>query len=182
MEKLFAVLTVVIIALSFSCGLLFYQIGEMQNQNSELQTQTDQLENQITELENQASVLEDQIDELEQQIEDLQEQIFQKKLSDARQVKITKVARGEDVHQSWFVEIFNVYVTVENQGTKDVNVDGLVLSIGSGEHNPSSAKPVGFIQTGETKTFGLGAITIQGPGTGVVTLWFNDVKIDTKQI
>lgn len=88
MEKLFAVLTVIIIALSFSCGLLLYQIGAMQNQNSELKTQTTQLENQIDELEKQTSELEDQIDELEKQIENLQEQIYQKKLPEAKQVKI----------------------------------------------------------------------------------------------
>ena len=183
MEKLFAGLYIVIIVLSFSCGFLLLHINDLQNQNSTLEDEISAYQSQIGKLENQTSELEDQIDELEKQIEDLQEQIFQKKLADAKQVEIIKVERSEDIHDSWFVQMFNVYATIKNRGTKDVNVDGLVLSIGSGEPNPSSAKPVGVLKAGETKTVGLGGVTIQGPFTGaVVTLWFNDVKIDTKQL
>lgn len=182
MEKLFAGLYIVIIALSFSCGFLLLHINDLQNQNSVLEDQTTEYQNQIGQLENQTSELEDQIEQLEKQIEDLQGQIFQKKLSDAKQVEIIKVERGEDVHDSWWVAMFNVYATIKNQGTKDVNVEGLVLSIGSGEPNPSSAVPVGVIKAGETRTVGLGAVTIQGPGTGVVTLWFNDVIVDEEPI
>ena len=67
MNKLVPVLAVIIILLSGVCGVLFYQISDMQSQNSDLQKQIGQLENQT-------SKLEDQIDELKNKESDLESQ------------------------------------------------------------------------------------------------------------
>jgi type II secretory pathway pseudopilin PulG len=48
MNKLVAVLAIIIILLSGMCGILYYQIGYMQSQNSELQNQIGQLEAQLS--------------------------------------------------------------------------------------------------------------------------------------
>ena len=61
MNKLVAVLGIVIILLSAVCGILYYQIGDMQSQNSDLQNQIGQLENQVSELESQLDETETQL-------------------------------------------------------------------------------------------------------------------------
>jgi type II secretory pathway pseudopilin PulG len=48
MNKLVAVLAIIIILLSGMCGILYYQNGDMQSQNSELQNQIGQLEAQLS--------------------------------------------------------------------------------------------------------------------------------------
>ena len=53
MNKLVAVLIIVIILLGSVCGVLFYQISNMQNQISNLENQTSVLEGQIGEYQNQ---------------------------------------------------------------------------------------------------------------------------------
>ena len=50
MNKLVTVLGIVVILLSIVCGMLCYQIGDVQTQNSTFQNQVSQLENQINEL------------------------------------------------------------------------------------------------------------------------------------
>ena len=89
MNKLFVGLTIVIVAVSFVSGFLFYQINEVnglnselrsqnaeaQNQLNETQNQNNQLENQITALQNQNSELQTQIDEKQEENSELQEQI-----------------------------------------------------------------------------------------------------------
>ena len=136
MEKLFAGLFIIIIALSFLCGGLLLHINDLQNQNSVFEDQTSEYQNQIGQLENQTS-------ELEDQIYDLEEQIYQKKLSDARQVKITKVEVGDQIAASILGYIFEVHVTVQNYGTNDV--DGLTVSV-------ENTVWVGLVQAGITKT------------------------------
>ena len=89
MNKLFAVLTITIVVLSFVSGFLFYQINDVQGLNSELrsksaevqnqldeqQEQNNELENQITELQNQNSGLQNQITEQQDENSELQEQL-----------------------------------------------------------------------------------------------------------
>jgi peptidoglycan hydrolase CwlO-like protein len=90
-NKLVAVLGAVIILLFVVCGVLFYQLDDLQNQNSalegqvteyknqtgELQNQISELESQITECQNQTSKMKKQIDELEQQKLELQNQTLE---------------------------------------------------------------------------------------------------------
>jgi hypothetical protein len=53
MNRLVAVLCIVIVLLCAACGILYDPIGDLQSQNSELQNQLRQLENQTSELETQ---------------------------------------------------------------------------------------------------------------------------------
>ena len=61
MNKLVAVLCVVIVLLSAMCGFLFYQISDVQNQNNILQNQMSQLEKLTIKHENQIRDIESQL-------------------------------------------------------------------------------------------------------------------------
>ena len=115
MNKLVAVLGIIIILMSIVCGILYYQIGDIQGQNSELQNQIGQLEKQVSELELENLELQNQTSELEAYIN---------KVSDASQVRITRITYTP----TRFIKVIiisNVTVTVENFGTN--NVSGLSL-------------------------------------------------------
>ena len=173
MEKLFAGLTIIIITLSFSCGLLLYITNDMQNQNNESKEQISEYQNQINQLEK-------QIEELENQIEDLEEQVCQKKLSDARQVKITKIEVGNQISSSplWGT-VVEVHVTVHNFGIN--NIDGLTLKTSATSESVYDKAQVG-LYAGETKTFTVEGYEDEGiVVTNLAIIMFNDIILDKKQ-
>jgi TolA-binding protein len=175
MEKLFDGLIIIIIVLSVSCGFLLYVVVDQQNQYntseaqiSQYQNQIGQIQTQIFELEGQIAERENQIDELENQIENLQDQIYQKKLSDAREVEITKIESEFYKYGGMCVSVYHVYVTLQNFGTK--NVDGLTVSVYDTAH-------VGLIEPGSTKTVETLGIS-ERTSTNVARLKFADTIID----
>ena len=115
MNKLVAVLGIVIILLCAGCGILCYQIGDMQSQNSDLQNEIGQLENQVSELELENLELQNQTDELKAYINNV---------SDASQVRITGITFTPTKYVKVIIES-NITVTVKNFGTNDVS--GLTL-------------------------------------------------------
>ena len=177
MEKLFAGLYIIIIALSFSCGFLLLHINDLQSQNSAFERQLSEYlvdlygsEKQIEELEKQANKLENQIDELE-------EQIFLERKAEEGAIEITKIEVSEDSNPSLFVVDVNVSVTIHNYRTSDVNL--LVLSLGGDTlENADESVGIGNLQAGGTKTLTFHVIRSMDSGPDVVTLWLNGEVLD----
>ena len=71
MNKLVAVLAIIIVVLSAVCGALFYQISGLQSE-SDLQNQIGQLENKMDDLESQINALEVYNSELKENVSDLE--------------------------------------------------------------------------------------------------------------
>ena len=176
-EKLFAGMYIIAIVLSFSCGGLLLNITALDRQNSDLKTNTDQLENQINVLEKETSDLEDQVEELAKQLE---AQTYQKNLEYAKQVKITEIKLGPDTVESSLVAAFDIYVTVKNFGTN--NAVELAVSTSSGETKPTEAEAIEQVKAGGTAKITLRGSATWWERTEAVTLWFNDVLVDLKQI
>ena len=143
MNKMVAVSGIIIILLSTVCGVLFYQIGDMQSQNSELQNEMEQLENQVSELELENLELQNQIDELEAYI---------KKISSAILVQITEFTVIDQEYVGFVFYEGNVTVTVQNFGTSDV--DGLTLWIKDTtvEGGLNETIQLGTLKVGEPQT------------------------------
>lgn len=78
MNKLFPVLIITIVVLSFVSGFLFYQINDVQGLNSELRSQNAEVQNQLDEQQEQNNELESQITELQNQNSELQKQNSEK--------------------------------------------------------------------------------------------------------
>lgn len=146
-EKTFAVLTITIITLSFSCGLLLYLTNDIQNQSSVSEEQIIDYQNQIAQLEN-------QIDELENQTGELETQVDQDVLSsipDSRLVKIKEVEWGEQWNSS-MEDSFYVDVTVKNYGPNDVD-ELAILCRHALDYNETETVPIGLIKAESEKTF-----------------------------
>ena len=90
MKKPAAVLAITIVMLSVACGFLLYQFSELQNLNDGFEEQIREYQNQTGQLTNQIDELEKQTSELEKQLDDFEDEIYQRRVSDAKQVKITK--------------------------------------------------------------------------------------------
>lgn len=143
MNKLVAVLVIAVILLSFICGILFYQISDLQSQNSDLPDQICQLENQVSELETQLGDLEQQNIELQNQTSALEECL--NKASNANLVTITGM--------KWYYSLMLYYpidITVQNFGTSDVDGLKLIITTDSGDDQFREI-PVGLLKAGETK-------------------------------
>lgn len=173
---------IVLVLWAILSGLLLVHTSALQTQNTDLERQTTDYQNQITQLENQIDELEVQnykleylINELEKQLE---EQIFQRTLPYAQETKIIKTEVIESNSPLRFVWVFGVNLTVKNYATRDV--EGLALSIGYNENEYMATKHLGIVKAGETKTVTLSGCITGGPDKASATLWFKDVKIDTK--
>ena len=105
------------------------------------------------------------------------EQEYQRKLADAKQVKIIGIQWGGGP-TGYIGSSMLVRVSLKNFGTNDVY--GLSLSIGSDspEVKPSYTEPVELVEAGSVIAFSSGGWV----GGMFVTLWFNDVKLESKQI
>lgn len=159
---------IILVLWAILSGLLLVHISDLQTQNNTLEIQTSDYQNQIEQLEN--------------QIDDLEQQVYQKKLSAARQVKISGIELGPGKTESLFVDYFDIYVAITNYGPN--SVVGLVVSTGSynnGEQ-PSDREPIELLKAGETATVTLHGSDVWGSRTEGVSLWFNDVAIDSKSI
>lgn len=183
-EKLFAGLCIIIITLSVLCGFLMLHMSGMQNQNGTLEDQISAYQGQIGELKNQTknqtSELEEEIYELEKQINALEAQIYQRKLADAKRVKITEVeVRGVSSSTRWFASS-SVYVTIKNYGSNAV--DGLMLSVGADSENLDDVKPVGLLGAGSTKRFFFGGEDTLVYVTDTVILRYDNVIVDEEPI
>lgn len=148
MNKLVAVLGVIIILLSAMCGILYYQSGDMQSQNSELQNQISQLENQTSELESQLDDLELQNLELQENISKLEELIDF--LTDGN-----PIVRITEFTVTGFNPLINVviqsdaFVTVQNFGT--TRVEGLTVTFEHPSYLVNYSVGVGPLEAGEAK-------------------------------
>ena len=124
MNRLIAVLGIVIILLGAVCGVVYYQISDMQRQNNDLQNHIGQLENQVSELELQNRELQNQTRELENKLD---------KVSNASLVRITELTVRHWTSSGF--ELHNFSLTVQNFGINDA--EGLNLSVVDASFNYS---------------------------------------------
>lgn len=202
MEKLFAVLYSVIVALSILCGFLLLQVSDLQSQNGvledhineyqnqigQLENQTSELENQIEELEKQTSELEDQIEELEQQLE---EPTYEQKLSDAQQVIIETfwTEYGIRIMGAGGGEIRDVfYISIRNYASRDVEgLTVLVMStLGSTDIIHNDTITIDVLEARSAKTVSVAEKVTDGTWTfwnikiDEITLLWDEVVIDER--
>ena len=201
MNKITAVLGIVIILLSAVCGILYYQIGDMPNQNSDLQNQIGEYQNQIGQLENQIDDLEKQIDVLDSQLNYLEYKIGrleaqnlelqnqktslerELEIKSANWVKITEFIVNEtnlSTVASGYISKF--FVTVENFGNNDVEGLKLVLDIQYHEDCScvvSNASIIlGTVNAGESRTVSATHAYGFSKRTFVVNLMIDDIILD----
>jgi hypothetical protein len=163
LNKLVAVLAIIIISLSFVCGILYYQIGETQTQNNDLQKQLSQLENQVSELESQLSALSNAM------------------------VKITGFEiTGAMASPDWKAYASSAKVTLQNFGINDV--EGLILWVNYTA--PIEIRPdnidyymkrvqLGLVYAGETKNATVGVVWLARYGKQfVASLMLDDIVLD----
>ena len=189
--KLVAGLSFVIILLSAICGVLYYQISEVQSQIGDLENQTSVLERQVSEYENQTGQLENQISELETQLDDLEAQnlelLNQTSALEAKLVKVSNASRVRIADTSFNLTAWGTLppvvagifsVTVQNFGTNDV--DGLNLWVKdsySGEYFVK--RPIGTLKGGEAQNVSSSILLRNTPASGfVATLMLDDVILD----
>lgn len=181
MKKPAAVLAITIVMLSVACGFLLYQFSELQNLNDGFEEQIREYQNQTGQLTNQIDELEKQTSELEKQLDDFEDEIYQRRVSDAKQVKITKFSVYGWNHVSIEVMSF-CNVTVQNFGTNDI--DGLTIRI-SGVNQIEDGwryegeQEVGLIKAGETKIINIeSSQSMMFYSIITATLILDDIKID----
>jgi hypothetical protein len=159
MNKLVAVLGIIIISLSFVCGIFYYQIGDMQSQNSELQNQIGQLENQVSELEAQLS-----------------------NVSSASQlVRITGIEITGSGMVGWPAYVANLNVTIQNFESSDVEGLCLTTSHISGHEDTVFTVSIELIPAEEViyvRTNVGWSITMEP--NFVATLTLNDIILDKR--
>ena len=122
---------IIITLLGVFCGLLFVHTSDLQNENSVLESQVSGYQNQIPQLEVQIDELENQKDELKDQVKELRTQLatqnYQKRLSDAKQVNITKTYYKYNVVQRQAGSYDYFCVKIKNHASR--TVEGLVLIV-----------------------------------------------------
>jgi type II secretory pathway pseudopilin PulG len=141
MNKLVAVLAIIIILLSGMCGILYYQIGDMQSQNSELQNQIGQLENQVSELELKNLELQNQTSELEAQLSNVS--------SASQLVRIIGIEITGSGMVAWPAYVATLNVTIQNFETSDVEGLRLTTSHISGHEDSVFTVSIEFIHAEE---------------------------------
>ena len=186
MNKLVAVLAIVIILLSSVCGILCYQIGDLQSQNNELQNQIGQLENQTNELESQLAELElenielqNQTGELEAKLGALENATVMVKITGFEITGAMKSPDGQGYYSS-------AEVSLQNFGINDV--EGLVLWVNYTapiEIGPDNVDyymkrvQLGFVQAGETRNVTVGVVWWASYGKQfVASLMLDDIVLD----
>ena len=187
MNKLAAVSSIIIILLSAVCGVLVYQIGDVQTQISDLENQNIVLEGQVSEYQNQTSQLENQITELETQLDDLEAQNLELQnhtgelesqlsaLENATLVQITDIKKIDAWNPTGVAIFVELNVTVQNFGVNDVERLLLVVDHVSGSFS-NSTKWIGPINAGEERTFKtMGTCNYAHPLSFVVTLKLDDI-------
>ena len=179
MNKLVAVLIIVIILLGSVCGVLFYQISNMQNQISNLENQTSVLEGQIGEYQNQTGQLENQINELEAQNLELENTL--EKVSNASLVQITAfTVTGFRPMVNVVIES-DAFVTVQNFG--NTTVEGLTVTFESASYMINFSVGVGRLEAGEAKNVSKDILWALNDGPSfhfVATLKLGDVILDER--
>ena len=187
MNRLVAVLSIVIILLSAVCGILYSQIGDMESQIADLENQTSVLEGQISEYQNQTSQLENQINELETQLDDLEAQNLelqnQKRVLEIESTNWVRIKEFRVAGWNSFggtAAISDVNVTVQNFGVNAV--DGLTLSVMNSpeEDIPHAKEEVGLLKSGEARI--ISTYVVWGfqseIKTFIAVLMFDDVILD----
>ena len=202
MNKINAVLGIVIILLSTVCGILYYQLGDMPKQNSDLQNQIGEYQNQISQLEKQIDTLEKQIDNLDYELNyfeykigrleaqnlELQNQktLLERELEikSANWVKITEFIVNEtSTNPPAGVGLYSKFVvTVENFGTNTVEGLKVVFDIQYQEiftgdvHNATIN--IGTLNAGESRTVSDHHQYGYYKRTFVVNLMIDDIILD----
>jgi type II secretory pathway pseudopilin PulG len=185
-NKLVAVLAIVIILLSSVCGILYYQIDDLQSQNSERQNQIGQLENQTDELESQLAELElenlelqNQTGELEAALNALENATVMVKITGFEIAGATLSPDGQGYYSS-------AEVTLQNFGITDV--EGLVLWVNYTapiEIGPDNIDyymkrvQLGLVHAGETRNATVDVVWWAAYGKKfVASLMLDDIVLD----
>lgn len=181
--KLFAAVTLTIVAVFIAALFVQSKFSELQNQINELQTQNSDLQNQISELQAQNSELQDQISELEDQ-----KSGFQEKLRELLgiPVKITAFDWVEGFNPYVSLTFVNeVKVTVENYGIEEISGITLTVKLVNNVTLLSNSQPfvtrINALQAGESREISgkiYWAALSTTPTYCVSTLIFDDVVLD----
>ena len=176
--KLVAGLSFVIILLGSVCGVLYYQISDLENQNDVLLGQVCEYQSHVDELEVQIDALESQIDVL--QNSGLENQTDFSNQSDVSESENQTLANIVDVV---FINSTAVRVTVENYGTNDA--DRLYVSV---RYNSSFSHPsvahLDLLAAGERQAVNCGTgYGIKGENAElIVTLKLDGTELNDKEL